>query len=107
MSVWEVVEDDYGFDQWFQIGYSDGTAVDLTGYTASLVMWSGEGLSRATKATMSGTLDGTPSTGKVKFTPGATDFNTPGIYYFTVKLSTGSLEFKTMPCQVRVIEGAT
>jgi hypothetical protein len=107
MSMWEVIEDDYGFDQWFQIEYSDGTAFDLTGYTASLVVWSGEGGSRSTKATMAGTLDGSPSTGRVKFTPAAADFNTPGIYYFVIKLTQASIEVKTDVYQLRVIEGAT
>ena len=107
MSKWEVKEDDFGYWQWFQIYYSDGTTVfDLTGYTAVLQVWSGTGSSRVIKASMNGTLDAAPSTGRVRFTAIAADFNTAGEYSFHVKLTTAGSEVKTDTYTVRVIEGA-
>ena len=107
MSTWEIVEDDFGYTQTFLVTYKDGTIFDLTGYTVSLEIWSGVGAGRVIMDTLSGTLDPTPTTGRVSFTVTAASTAVSGEYSFHIKMVVGSSEeIKTDTYIVRVIEGA-
>jgi hypothetical protein len=107
MSLWEIVEDNYGFYQWFQVTYSDGSIFDLTDYGAALEIWSGEGGSRVVKATVNGVVDSTPSTGRVKFQVPASATDAAGEYSFHIKLTKTGVVASTDTYTFRVIEGAT
>ena len=107
MSVWEIVEDDFGYYQAFAVTYSTGGAFDLTGYDVVLEVWSGEGVSRVLKGTINGSVSATPSTGVVSFQMVAEVFDTPGEWYFHIKMTQAGVEAKTDTYTVRVIEGAS
>jgi hypothetical protein len=93
-----VKKDDYGFSQPFRIKKKDKTLFDLTGYTATLYIWSGATL----KDSIVGTLDADPTTGKCYFTINSDTFDTAGTYSFHIKLTKTGVRISTYTYEVEV-----
>jgi len=86
MADWTLVEGDEGYDQSFTVTDVDGGAFDLTGYTITLVVWDSSG----TVLFSGGCVSAEPETGVCTYTIADGDLDTPGDYWWRIKLTSNS-----------------